>query len=899
MTACLIAVSCHKKLNDRIDGLNDRVEALEELCKEVNTNVASLQDLLEVLKNNDMITGVTAITKDGEVVGYTITFKNADPITIYSGVASEGEGMPQIGVKKGEDGLYYWTIDGEFLLDESGNKIKAEGTDSSPQFKVDGGFWYISYDGGKSWELVGPASGDGSADSLFVNVEVTDNGVIFTLVDGTQITVPTSVDTSYIDFLDNTVELLCIMNWDANGDDKLSFEEAAAVKSIGTVFKGTNIISFNEFKYFTSVKRLESRAFDSCKQLRRITLPESLEEIAEYAFCTVSVLSELEIPASVTLIEDIAICICPELTKLTVNEGNKVYDSRNDCNAIIHTETDRLVIGCNTTIIPEDVETIAQVAFWSSKIENVIIPDSVTSIEYQAFRECSNLKTVSIGKGVKNWGVQVFSKASGDYWVNSDIPDSPSYDQSIFYMSTLSNLTIGPDVTTLGTSAFSNCKSLKKVVIPKNVVNLRKAFADGTTISDLEIDSPTIGKELFKGMSLVNVVLGENVETIEEAAFKECKSLQTVVAGNKLKTIGKDAFHTCRVLTSINFGSALESIGENAFYNNYALTDIVLPSTVTSIGASAFYGCSKLASVVLSDNIEEIKQYTFYECKALNEINMPKSLKSVGLMAFYKAGVTSLIFPETLAQIDQQAFAECTSLQKVEVNSTIDNFGTNTFYNSTGELVINAALSTKEGPNACRMFEYSKFSKVVLGNAIKEIPDDFFSSCEALADIEIPEGLETIGSNVFWRCKALKSIKLPSTLKTLGANVFDSTGLESIEIPEGVQVLPISAFRDCASLVEVKLPDSLIEISQYAMAGCVSLKEVTIPKNVTTLGKNIFSECKSYISLYSKPVEPPVLAGTLGTLNVDIFRVYVPTESVEKYKSSWSSMKNYIYEYNF
>ena len=95
------------------------------------------------------------------------------------------------------------------------------------------------------------------------------------------------------------------------------------------------------------------------------------------------------------------------------------------------------------------------------------------------------------------------------------------------------------------------------------------------------------------------------------------------------------------------------------------------------------------------------------------------------------------------------------------------------------------------------------------------------------------------------------------------------------------------------------MPDSLIEIGQYAMAGCVSLTEVTIPKNVATLGNNIFSDCKSNISLYSKPVEPPLLTRTLGTMNLDIFRVYVPTESVEKYKSSWSSMKDYIYEYNF
>ena len=245
----------------RVENLEDRVTALEKLCKEMNANIDAMAAILEALETHDYITSVTPITKDGETVGYTITFAKGEPITIYHGEdgkdgvngedGADGKDgtdgyTPIIGVAQDSDGIYYWTLDGEWLLDEAGNKIKAVGIDGkdgadgedgedgkdgengadgadgtdgvdgangangvdgiTPQLKIENDYWYISYDKGSTWTQLGKATGedgkdgangsDGAdgkdGDSFFEGVDTSnDDYVVFTLADGTTIKIPT------------------------------------------------------------------------------------------------------------------------------------------------------------------------------------------------------------------------------------------------------------------------------------------------------------------------------------------------------------------------------------------------------------------------------------------------------------------------------------------------------------------------------------------------------------------------------------------------------------------------------------------------------------------------------------------------------------------------------------
>lgn len=204
---------------NEVNSLKDRVLTLEQLCQQMNTNISSLQSLVSALQNQDYITSVTPIKQGNDVIGYTITFAKGEPITIYHGQdgknGADGEDgkdgyTPVIGVDKDEDGVYYWTLDGEWLTDADGNKIPTSGKDgadgedgeggngSMPELKIQGGYWYVSYDGGENWERLGRATGyDGTdgkdgvdGDSWFKSVEDKGDYVEFILKDGTVIVMP-------------------------------------------------------------------------------------------------------------------------------------------------------------------------------------------------------------------------------------------------------------------------------------------------------------------------------------------------------------------------------------------------------------------------------------------------------------------------------------------------------------------------------------------------------------------------------------------------------------------------------------------------------------------------------------------------------------------------------------
>ncbi len=180
----LVSSSCEKyddsALVDRLVSLEQRVFKLEEFCKELNTNVSSLRSLVTALQNNDYVTGVNPVIQGQTIIGYTISFTKSPSITIYHGKNAE---TPVIGVRE-IDGVLYWTINGDYLTDNQGNKICASARDGiTPQFRIVDGRWQLSYDGGKTWNEVGQATGD----SPVIGVREI-NGILYWTVNGEIVT---------------------------------------------------------------------------------------------------------------------------------------------------------------------------------------------------------------------------------------------------------------------------------------------------------------------------------------------------------------------------------------------------------------------------------------------------------------------------------------------------------------------------------------------------------------------------------------------------------------------------------------------------------------------------------------------------------------------------------------
>ena len=205
----LSVLSCSKyddsEIWDYVKEMNQRLTALEEKCREMNTNISALQTIVGAIETGDYITNVAPVTKEGKTIGYTISFLKSPAITIFNGTDGKEGYSPVVSVQKDEDDLYYWTIDGEWLLDADGNKVRASGIDGlngtngtngdngiTPQLKIENEYWYVSYDSGETWQMLGKATGDKGADgqSIFSSVEVGENEVTFVLADGTSFSIP-------------------------------------------------------------------------------------------------------------------------------------------------------------------------------------------------------------------------------------------------------------------------------------------------------------------------------------------------------------------------------------------------------------------------------------------------------------------------------------------------------------------------------------------------------------------------------------------------------------------------------------------------------------------------------------------------------------------------------------
>ena len=218
----LLTPSCKDAYDDseltgRVENLENRVQKLEE---QMNSNISSLQAILEALNNNDYVTKVVPITNGKKEIGYTIHFSKGTSINIYHGQDGQNgqDGYtPQIGVKQDSDGIYYWTLDGEWMTDDSGNKIKAQGIDGqngqdgedgapgqdgkpgedgqdgkdgiTPKFKIEDKYWWVSYNNGANWEKLGQAKGE-DATSIFKEVTQDEDFIHFKMQDDTVISVP-------------------------------------------------------------------------------------------------------------------------------------------------------------------------------------------------------------------------------------------------------------------------------------------------------------------------------------------------------------------------------------------------------------------------------------------------------------------------------------------------------------------------------------------------------------------------------------------------------------------------------------------------------------------------------------------------------------------------------------
>ena len=347
----------------------------------------------------------------------------------------------------------------------------------------------------------------------------------------------------------------------------------------------------------TSVDSIGNGAFHYCTGLPSIIIPNSVTFIGDGAFSGCQGVSDIIIPSSVKYIGHGAFSFC-SLQSINVEDGNSDYDSRNNCNAIIETATNTLIAGCQNTLIPRSVTSIAPYAFDGCQhLASLFIPNTVTSIGIDElsgdvpFGFCYELESIIVEEG-------------------NPIYDSRDNCNAIIETATntlivgCKNTTFPNTVTKIGNFAFYGCGELTEIEIPNSI------------------------------------------HKIGDHAFSNCYGLTFVKIGNTVDTIGEFAFFTCMALENIDFGKSVKYIGNDAFFYCTSLTNLEIPSSVNSIAQEAFRQCTGLTSVTIPNSYTVTERYNadlwFIECSGLTSVTIGSGMGHMGGMFLKCPNITSV-----------------------------------------------------------------------------------------------------------------------------------------------------------------------------------------------------------------------------------------------------------------
>ena len=662
----------------RVDNLENRVVQLEELCRQMNTNITALQKIVEVLQNNDYVKSVTPVMQNGTEVGYTIAFNKSSPITIYHGKnganGSDGKDgkdgiTPLIGVKQHTDGIYYWTLNGEWLTDTDGNKIKAQGTDGTngadgqdgtngkdaitPQLKIEGGYWYISYDKGISWTQLGKATGENGQDgtdavSIFKSVTEDADYIYFTMQDDTVISVP-------------KYRLLSITFSDTEDIRVLADKTYSIGYTITGASDKTVIKALAQDGFRAVVKKT-----DNATGTIEVTTPSTIQPSEVLIFVTDG--NERTIMRSINFVEGVIVITTKSYTvdynggtvtvplstnidyTVEIPAADQSWISVAETRAVMRDETLTFTVQPNANTAYR-YSTIQLVDALGVESETILIAQK-SGISLTLHVPMPGMLEQLISDDEKNLIEEL--KLTGtlnilDYeYINS--------------MSTLKTLDLsGLSDTSIPPSAFSGNKNLSTILLPKKL----------KIISD----------RAFQHSAITSLYLPATVEQIGDYAFFWTKALTgNLVIPDAVTSIGASAFNDSTFDGTLTLGKNVQTIGEGAFANCPNVTgDLIIPDKVTTLGKGVFQSSSFTGKLVIGNSIRSIPDRTFTKCTKLSgTLQIRSAIISIGQYAFeFCAGFTgNLIIPDRVKTIGSCAFAGCTGFKgDLIIGSAVTSIG--------------------------------------------------------------------------------------------------------------------------------------------------------------------------------------------------------------------------------
>ena len=790
----ILVVSCYddSALWDSVKDHESRISKLEAQCKELNTNIASLKTLVDAYLSADYITDVTPVMEGGEEVGFVITFAKNGKITIYHGKdgapGADGQdgkdgqdaNAPKLGIRQDTDGSYYWTLNGDWLLDDNGDKIKAVGKDGAdgangadgvdgadgadgadgvdgvngitPTLKIEEEYWYISYDGGQTWTNLGKAVGEDGKDSMFSNVYEDNGYIIFTLVDGTSYRIPTEATAATANTLD--------IQFSVEQGTAIVPDLTTKIKYTITGAEGSTLVRTSSYDYEVAfVKPIDDST----------------------GFLYISMWSDFEGPDD------------PE-------RDEPYYDNNEITEEEAYNSMLSIIVIVTDSKGNQVIKALNFVEGFLSSVDDVYLTDPVAgSVEAKLKTNVANdLYEIVIPDKCKDWISYVPTKAE---LREETLTFSVTANEGDSFRS--ANISL---INELG-QTFETFTILQRSTIAGEAITFADARVEALCVS--RFDKNLDGVLTYEEAALVTDVEGlfENEKQI--VSFDEFEHFSSVT------TIPSGFFSECALLESVKLPESVMEIGSYAFENCVSLKSIVIPEGVTNsynysyeedYGKYGYWfrGCSSLENITLPSTLKFLPSYGFDGCRSLKSITLPKGITKIPSRCFNGcSALTEITCKSPITSVGSSAFAECTSLKTFDLSS-VESLG--------------------EGA-----FSLSGLTSAIIPEAITSIPSELFRGCSDLETVIMHDGIISIGNNSFSTasyydendnriekgCSSLKSLVLPAKLESIGYEAFygsaiegeaeDGTSAKLLNIPASVNTIGYEAFYNCPNISGVKM----------------------------------------------------------------------------------------------
>lgn len=493
-------------------------------------------------------------------------------------------------------------------------------------------------------------------------------------------------------------------------------------------------------------------------------------------------------------------------------------------------------------VIPDEVTVIGWHAFQSkSKITSITMPDSVVLIGKGAFAGCRKLKNIVFSENLE----EIQEGALAD-------------------CSSLAEITFPDSLKKIGMGIFEDCDKLKSIkgdlpnyVPDENPFVTRNGSVAGQFFDDsgLLVFAGTVFAFSGHSKEKDTIIVPEGVERIFAETFKS----------------GEYWYERQTEAKKVILPSTLKYIGDYAFANCMNLESVEMPAGVT-VGANVFNGCKKLAAdngfvifhgtamaytgnekhVVVPEETKVLAANLFANRlgmnpgnKGIESIILPESLEEIGEYAFKNLNhLESMEIPEGVRKIGKGAFEGCNLLSKVTLPETLEERGEKIFYDCPRMADEKGFLIDQSGDKRTLLSYYGEQNEIEIPDGVTTIGESVFYKNDKLSKVILPDSVELIKESAFEECRGLKKIILSSSLKKMDQRAFrNCTALEEIYIPDSLIHIGKNAFENCKKIGKINIPNNLLKIGEYTFSGCESLKTVECDGFQGPVAQDAFDKC--------------------------------------------------------